>query len=96
VSVEVDPNLEMTEVCDRVLKAGGPALLFESPRGTRFRSSEPVRYDASHRARNGSRRGCEPQEALRDIGVLLAFLKEPDPPGDFATCSSAGFLSASR
>jgi len=36
------------------------------------------------------------QEALRDIGVLLAFLKEPDPPGDFATCSSAGFLSASR
>ena len=33
VSVPVDPNLEMTEMCDRVLKAGGPALLFERPKG---------------------------------------------------------------
>ena len=33
VAVEVDPRLEMTEICDRVLKAGGPALLFERPKG---------------------------------------------------------------
>ena len=33
IAVEVDPKLEMTEVCDRVLKAGGPALLFEKPKG---------------------------------------------------------------
>ena len=33
VAVEVDPRLEMTEICDRVLKAGGPALLFEQPDG---------------------------------------------------------------
>ena len=29
----VDPNLEMTEIADRVLRAGGPALLFENPLG---------------------------------------------------------------
>ena len=33
IGVEVDPRLEMTEICDRVLKAQGPALLFEKPRG---------------------------------------------------------------
>ncbi|WP_291923427.1 UbiD family decarboxylase domain-containing protein, partial [Accumulibacter sp.] len=33
IGVEVDPRLEMTEICDRVLRAGGPALLFEKPRG---------------------------------------------------------------
>ena len=32
IAREVDPHLEMTEVCDRVLRAGGPALLFESPK----------------------------------------------------------------
>ena len=33
IRMEVDPNLEMTEICDRTLKAGGPALLFENPKG---------------------------------------------------------------
>ena len=33
ITVEVDPNLEMTEIADRVLRAGGPALLFEKPKG---------------------------------------------------------------
>lgn len=33
VGVEVDPKLEMTEICDRVLRAGGPAILFEKPKG---------------------------------------------------------------
>ena len=32
VSHAVDPNLEMTEICDRTLKAGGPAILFENPK----------------------------------------------------------------
>ena len=36
IAVEVDPRLEMTEICDRVLKAGGPALLFEKPKGHRI------------------------------------------------------------
>ncbi|MEH6466994.1 MAG: 3-octaprenyl-4-hydroxybenzoate decarboxylase, partial [Porticoccus sp.] len=33
ITAEVDPNLEMTEICDRTLRAGGPALLFENPKG---------------------------------------------------------------
>ena len=33
IATEVDPHLEMTEICDRVLKANGPALLFEKPKG---------------------------------------------------------------
>ncbi len=33
VTIPVDPYLEMTEICDRTLKQGGPALLFENPTG---------------------------------------------------------------
>src|SRR5918999_5377617 len=35
VGAEVDPDLEITEIVDRVVKAGGPALLFERPKGSR-------------------------------------------------------------
>ncbi len=35
ITVEVDPYLEVTEICDRTLRAGGPALLFERPKGRR-------------------------------------------------------------
>src|SRR5918999_5987376 len=35
VSAEVDPDLEITEIVDRTVKAGGPALLFENPKGAR-------------------------------------------------------------
>src|SRR6187455_30014 len=34
ISAEVDPDLEITEITDRVVKSGGPALLFESPKGS--------------------------------------------------------------
>ena len=34
ITREVDPYLEMTEICDRTLRAGGPALLFENPKGS--------------------------------------------------------------
>ena len=33
ITTEVDPHLEMTEICDRTLRGGGPALLFENPKG---------------------------------------------------------------
>ena len=84
VSAEVDPNLEMTEVCDRVLKSGGPALLFEKPKG----HSIPVLGNLFGTTRRialamGARAEANPQEALRDVGVLLAFLKEPEPPRGF-------------
>src|SRR5881227_3918682 len=35
VGAEVDPDLEVTEILDRTVKAGGPALLFERPKGSR-------------------------------------------------------------
>ena len=81
VGVEVDPRLEMTEICDRVLKAQGPALLFEKPRG----HSIPVLanlFGTPQRVALGM--GEENVEALRDVGRLLAFLKEPEPPSGVA------------
>ena len=35
ITAEVDPDLEITEIVDRVVKSGGPALFFESPKGSR-------------------------------------------------------------
>ena len=77
VAVEVSPHLEMTEICDRVLKAGGPAILFEHPKGY----SIPVLgnlFGTPRRVALGM--GEESVDALRDVGRLLAYLKEPDPP----------------
>ena len=77
IGVAVDPRLEMTEICDRVLKAAGPALLFEKPTG----HSMPVLgnlFGTPRRVALGM--GEEDIAALREIGRLLAFLKEPEPP----------------
>ena len=77
IGVEVDPRLEMTEICDRVLRAGGPAILFEKPKG----STIPVLanlFGTPRRVALGM--GEESVEALREVGKLLAYLKEPEPP----------------
>ena len=77
VDVEVDPKLEMTEICDRVLRKGGPAVLFEKPKG----HSMPVLgnlFGTPRRVALGM--GEENVAALREVGKLLAYLKEPDPP----------------
>ena len=77
ISQEIDPYLEMTEICDRTLRAGGPAILFENPKG----SDIPVLgnlFGTPERVALGM--GEESVEALREVGKLLAFLKEPDPP----------------
>ncbi|MEW6305766.1 MAG: 4-hydroxy-3-polyprenylbenzoate decarboxylase [Verrucomicrobiota bacterium] len=77
VSLEVDPHLEMTEICDRTLRMGGPALLFENPKGYTI----PVLgnlFGTPRRVALGM--GEESVEALREVGKLLAFLKEPEPP----------------
>jgi len=84
VRAEVDPKLEMTEVCDRVLKAGGPALLFEKPKGHVI----PVLGNLFGTTRRvalamGGEIGVDPRETLRDVGKLLAFLREPEPPKGF-------------
>ncbi|WP_419584973.1 4-hydroxy-3-polyprenylbenzoate decarboxylase [Thiolapillus sp.] len=73
----VDPVLEITEICDRTLKQQGPALLFENPRG----SDVPLLgnlFGTAHRVALGM--GAETVDSLRDIGHLLAYLKEPEPP----------------
>ena len=77
ITHEIDPHLEMTEVCDRTLRAGGPALLFENPR----RHTIPVLGNLfGTPARVALGMGAESTDALRDIGHLLAMLKEPEAP----------------
>ena len=77
ISAEVDPHLELTEICDRTLKKKGPALLFENPK----RYSIPVLGNLfGTPKRVAMAMGQEDVESLRDVGKLLAFLKEPEPP----------------
>jgi len=77
VKAEVDPYLEITEISDRTLRAGGPALLFENPTG----SSVPLLANLfGNTKRVAMAMGQEDLEGLRDVGRLLAFLKEPSPP----------------
>lgn len=77
IKVEVDPVLEMTEISDRVLRAGGPALLFENPKGSEIPVLTNL-FGTPQRVAMGM--GEESVEALREVGKLLAFLKEPEPP----------------
>lgn len=77
ISYPVDPYLEMTEIADRVLRAEGPALLFENPIGYDM----PVLcnlFGTPKRVALGM--GQKDTLALRSVGNLLAFLREPDPP----------------
>jgi 4-hydroxy-3-polyprenylbenzoate decarboxylase len=77
----VSPSLEMTEISDRVLRAGGPALLFERPVQADRRWPIPVLanlFGTPRRVALGM--GAESTDALRETGKLLAYLKEPEPP----------------
>ena len=77
VTAQVSPRLEMTEICDRVLRAAGPALLFEQPAG----HDMPVLANLFGTVgRVAAAMGVEQPSALREIGQLLAYLKEPEPP----------------
>jgi 4-hydroxy-3-polyprenylbenzoate decarboxylase len=78
---DVDTKLEMTEICDRVLRAEGPAILFEAPRTGQTRHDIPVLanlFGTPKRVALGM--GEESVSALREVGKLLAYLKEPEPP----------------
>ncbi len=77
IAVEVDPRLEMTEISDRVLRAGGPALLFENPKGHTLPVLTNL-FGTVKRVALGM--GEEDPARLREIGKLLAYLKEPEPP----------------
>ncbi|MEG3766237.1 4-hydroxy-3-polyprenylbenzoate decarboxylase [Alteromonas sp. 14N.309.X.WAT.G.H12] len=77
ITQEIDTNLEMTEIADRTLRAKGPALLFENPKG----SDIPVLanlFGTPERVAMGM--GQTSVAALREVGTLLAYLKEPEPP----------------
>lgn len=76
----VDPYLEITEICDRTLKRGGPALLFENVKGHEM----PVLgnlFGTERRVALGM--GREQVSDLRDVGQWLSYLKEPEPPKGF-------------
>jgi 4-hydroxy-3-polyprenylbenzoate decarboxylase len=77
IGVPVSPRLEMTEICDRVLRAGGPALLFERPAGHDI----PVLGNLFGTVeRVAAAMGLTDVKDLRNVGKLLAYLKEPEPP----------------
>jgi 4-hydroxy-3-polyprenylbenzoate decarboxylase len=77
ITVAVDPHLEITEICDRTLRSGGPALLFENPKGY----DTPVLanlFGTEQRVALGM--GQESLAGLREVGEVLAYLRQPDPP----------------
>jgi 4-hydroxy-3-polyprenylbenzoate decarboxylase len=77
IATPVSPRLEMTEICDRVLRAGGPALLFERPAG----HDMPVLGNLFGTVgRVAAAMGLDDVKNLREMGKLLAYLKEPEPP----------------
>ncbi len=77
IRAPVDPVLEVTEICQRTLKAGGPALLFEHPKG----SDLPLLGNLFGTTQRIARAiGRNSVEELREVGKMLAFLKEPQLP----------------
>ncbi|MGL6316788.1 4-hydroxy-3-polyprenylbenzoate decarboxylase [Vibrio sp. WXL103] len=80
ISHPVDPDYEMTEISDRTLRQGGPALLFENPIGYDMPVLTNL-FGTPERVALGM--GQDNVQALREVGKLLAFLKEPEPPKGF-------------
>ena len=72
ISVPVSPHLEMTEICDRTLHAGGPALLFDKPKGQNIPVLANL-FGTPRRVALGM--GVDDVSELRRIGQLLAMLK---------------------
>lgn len=77
ISREIDPYLEMTEISDRTLRAGGPALLFENPKGYTMPVLTNL-FGTPDRVAMGM--GQPNVSALRQVGTWLSYLKEPEPP----------------
>ena len=80
ISIPVDPNLEVTEISDRVLRSRGPALLFKQPTG----SAHPLLsnlFGTEQRVAWGL--GLESTDQLQQLGEWLAHLREPQAPESF-------------
>src|SRR5437660_8493696 len=74
IGAEVDPDLEITEIVDRTVKAGGPALLFENPKG----ASHPLLINQF----GTERRMCLAfgVDSLDDVGRKVSDVLEMQPP----------------
>ncbi|WP_342225250.1 UbiD family decarboxylase [Rickettsia endosymbiont of Urophora cardui] len=85
ISVEVKTDLEITEISRRALEQNGPALLFENViKSDGSKSTIPVLtnlYASINRIYMGLK--LQNIQELRELGVLLAFLKQPQPPSSF-------------
>jgi 4-hydroxy-3-polyprenylbenzoate decarboxylase len=89
ISIPISPYLEITEIADRTLRAGGPALIFDKPTS----HSIPVLanlFGTPRRVALGM--GAEDVSELRKIGHVLAMLKEPEPPKGFKDLLGLGSL----
>ncbi len=85
IKTPISSHLEVTEVSDRVLKSGGPALLFEKVIHRNSSSKIPILtnlFGTAERIAYGM--GVENIKDFRAIGELLANLKEPEPPKKFS------------
>ncbi|KTC65320.1 3-polyprenyl-4-hydroxybenzoate decarboxylase (plasmid) [Legionella adelaidensis] len=80
IDYPVSPYLEMTAVSDRVLRSKGPALLFTNPQNYNIPVLTNL-FGTPERVALGM--GEESVQALREVGILLAALKEPEPPKGF-------------
>jgi len=80
ITYPIDPHYEMTEISDRTLRAGGPALLFENPIGYDYPVLTNL-FGTAERVAIGM--GRSEVKELREVGKLLAYLKEPEPPKGF-------------
>ncbi|MDX6425352.1 MAG: 4-hydroxy-3-polyprenylbenzoate decarboxylase, partial [Gaiellaceae bacterium] len=78
ISAEVDPKLEVTEIVDRTVRAGGPALLFENPKG--------AQHSLLINQFGTERRMCLAfgVESLDDIAAKLGDILEMQPPDGLA------------
>ena len=80
ISQPISTELAMTEISDRTLRQEGPALLFENPIGFDM----PVLTNLfGTPERVALAMGQNDVTALREVGKLLAMLKEPEPPKGF-------------
>lgn len=89
ISIPVSPYLEMTEIADRTLRAGGAALIFDNPCDHKI----PVLcnlFGTPRRVALGM--GADDVRELRKIGHVLAMLKEPEPPKGFKDLMGLGTL----
>ncbi len=90
----ISPVLEMTEIGDRTLRKGGPALLYENVVHAGKKYDYPVLanlFGTPRRVALGM--GAQDVSELRAIGQLLSNLKEPQPPAGLKEIGKLGEMA---